>query len=69
MSIKIGDVDVANEIVELHFQVARTQLILDKLLAANPDLKFPQGTKMADIEDEVIQILQRKFPSMGIKRK
>jgi hypothetical protein len=29
MSIKVGDVDLAAEIVELHFQLHRTQLLLD----------------------------------------
>ena len=32
MSIMLGDIDVANEIIDLHFQLRKTQILLDLLI-------------------------------------
>ena len=52
MSIQIGDLNIANEIIELHFQVIRTQIILDKLLIKNPKLDLLNGVDMINIEKD-----------------
>ena len=62
MSIQIGDLNIANEIIELHFQVIRTQIILDKLLIKNPKLDLLNGVDMINIEKDAIEILQKKIP-------
>ena len=69
MSIEIGDLNIANEIIELHYQVLRTQLMLDKLSSTNPSLRLPDEAAMKDLENKAIEMLQKKFPNMGIKRK
>lgn len=69
MSISIGDLNVANEIIELHFQVLRTQLILELILQRTGTTYKPTATDIQDIENKVLQLLNQKFPSMGITKK
>jgi hypothetical protein len=69
MSIKIGDIDIANEIVELHFQNIRTQLIIEDLLRQNPTLRRPDQDRLRAIEENAFRLLQEKFPNMGLTRK
>lgn len=69
MSIKIGDIDVAGEIVELHFQVIRLQLILDKLVEAQPAALMSIRPALPQIEQKALELLQKKFPNMGIQKK
>ena len=69
MGIKIGDVDVASEIVELNYQLLRTQLILDNLIQNNPNLHRPTQIQMQHIEQRALESIQQKYPSMGITKK
>ena len=69
MSIKIGDIEVANEIVELHFQVIRTQLLLEEIMRLNGISRYPDQTQIKQIEDRAITLLNQKFPTMGIAKK
>lgn len=69
MSIQIGDLNIANEIVELHFQVLRTQLLLELILQRSGNSYRPTQTDVAEIESKAIEILNKKFPSMGITKK
>lgn len=69
MSIQIGDLNIANEIVELHFQVLRTQLLLELILQRSGNSYRPTQNDLVEIENKVIEILNKKFPSMGITKK
>lgn len=69
MSIKIGDIDVINEVIELHYHLIRTQLLLEEILNNNPEIKQPSSSRTDAIDNEVIKILNNKFPNMGIKKK
>lgn len=69
MGVSIGGLDIANEIVELHFQVLRTQLLLEEIINRNGITNLPNQQEMVDLENKVIEILNRKFPDMGIKKK
>lgn len=69
MGVSIGGLDIANEIVELHFQVLRTQLLLEEIINRNKLTNLPNQQEMVDLENKVIEILNRKFPDMGIKKK
>lgn len=69
MSIQIGDLNIANEIVELHFQVLRTQLLLELILQRSGNSYRPTQGDLTEIENKVIEILNKKFPSMGITKK
>jgi hypothetical protein len=69
MSIKIGDIDIANEVIELHYQLIRTQLLLEELLKNNPNITAPTKDKALQIDNQAITLLQNKFPNMGIAKK
>ncbi|MDA9551375.1 hypothetical protein N9R53_00435 [Flavobacteriaceae bacterium] len=69
MGVKIGNIDIANEVVELHFQVLRTQLLLEEIIKKNNIQNLPNQAEMNAIEDRVIEVLNKKFPDMGIKKK
>jgi hypothetical protein len=68
MSIKVGDIDVTGEIIDLRFQLIRTQLLLDKLTVHNPNFQNVD-IDSAQIEEEALEILQKRFPNMGIYKK
>jgi len=68
MGIQIGSVDIANEIVDLHYQMIRTQLLLDYVMKNNTITK-PDQTIMQSFDNQAIEILQKKFPDMGIQKK
>jgi len=65
--MKIGN--IANEVVELHFQVLRTQLLLEEIIKKNDIRHLPNKAEMDLIENRVIDVLNKKFPDMGIKKK
>lgn len=69
MTIKIGDLDVANEIVELHFQLRKTQKLLEVLINRSPIVGGIINTQdIAAAEADALDYVQKKFPSMGIKK-
>ncbi len=69
MGIKIGNLDIANEVIELHFQVLRTQLLLEEIINRNNLTNPPNQQEMIALENRVIDILNQKFPEMGIQKK
>jgi hypothetical protein len=68
MGVKVGNIDIANEVIELHFQVLRTQLLLEEIIKKNNIRNLPSQTEMNAIEDRVLEVLNKKFPDMGIKK-
>lgn len=68
MGFKIGDIDILKEIIDLHYQLIRTQLILEKIVNLNSTLEKPDSKTIEEIGKNALKILQNKFPSMGIKR-
>lgn len=70
MGISIGEIDIANEIIELHFQLRRTQKILEIVLAKLPDTREKlTPNDLNEAENDALRYVQEKFPSMGIQRK
>jgi hypothetical protein len=66
MSIQIGSVDVLKEIINLHYELRRTQLLLEYVVSTS---KIEIGTeKMKTIDKDVIEYLQKRFPDLGIKK-
>ena len=69
MSMKLGDVDVAKEIIELRHQLSRTQMILELVINKNSDkLKMPIQAEIKEIDDKVIDELIERFPN-SVSRK
>ena len=63
MSIKIGDMDLANEIIDLRYQLTRTQMIIDKINRINiSDIKEDNGkltistNNLHEVKKELIKI-------------
>ena len=67
MSIKIGSLDFVNELIYLHFELRKTQLLLQIILNSSGIAITPQQLKQ--VEDEAIQFIQKKFPDLGITKK
>ena len=68
MSIKLGDIDVAQEIIELRHQLTRTQMILEKIISKNQDLNLPDANEMEEIDKLAIDQLITRFPN-SVSRK
>lgn len=69
MGIKIGDIEIANEILDLNYQVLRTQMILDEIIKSNPNMNRPTTEVLKQIDSKAIELLQKKYPTMGISKK
>jgi hypothetical protein len=69
MSIKIGGLDVTSEIVELHFQLRRTQILLERVLDLLGDSVVLTPSDMQIAEDNALNFVKNKFPDMGIVKK
>ncbi len=57
------------EVVELHFQVLKTQLLLDYIVQKNNIQNLPSKESMKAIEDLVLESINKKFPDIEIKKK
>lgn len=68
--MKLGDIDVVGEIIDLNFQLLRTQILLEEVLKHNADsLKLPSPEAMNEINEFALKSIQKKFPNMNIGRK
>jgi hypothetical protein len=69
MSISVGGIDLANSIINLEYELNRTQRLLEWIVRNNPTLHAPPPQVMAQIDAEAIEALQKKFPEAGIQKK
>ncbi len=67
MSIKIGDVDIANEIIDLKFQLLRTQMIIEALVQGEPKSKEILSKKIKTINEKALESIRKAYPNMGIE--
>ncbi|AJA69098.1 hypothetical protein HX045_14540 [Myroides odoratimimus] len=66
----LGDIDVAGEIIDLNFQLLRTQILLEEVLKHNAEtMKLPSPEAMNEINEFALKSIQQKFPNMNIGRK
>jgi hypothetical protein len=61
---KITNLNIIEEIVDLNFQLLRTQLILEYILNNNSSLNKPNANQMKSIDDNAITSLQKKYPNL-----
>jgi len=68
MSIQIGEVNVAAQILDNEFRVAVLEKVVDHLIAKFPILGGPPITPsdLARIRQQVLADMQRKYPNSGI---
>lgn len=68
MSITVGGIDLTVSIINLEYEMNRTQRLLEWILKSNPNLRAPTPQILAQIDAEAIAALQKKFPEAGIQR-
>ena len=69
MSLSIAGINIAEAIINLEYQVIRTQKILDWIIVNNIGVRGPDMTVLQRFDSEVFQELQKKYPDAGIGRK
>lgn len=69
MSIKVAGIDLASEIIDLRYQLIRTQLIMDALISNSPNLYSLKAEDVEQIEKKALADLQRIYPEAGITKK
>ncbi len=70
MGINVGGVDIVGEIVELNFQLRRTQRLLEIVLGkghVTGGVLTARDLELA--EKDALEFVQKKFPDMGIHKK
>ncbi len=68
--MKLGDIDVAGEIIDLNFQLLRTQILLEEVLKHNAEtMKLPSPEAMNEINEFALKSIQKKFPNMNIGKR
>ena len=69
MSIKLGDVDVAQEIIELRHQLIRTQMILELIVNKNMGtMQNPTAHEMKMLEDDAVDAILKRYPNSVTKK-
>lgn len=68
MSISIGGINLAESIINLEYELNRTQRILDWIIQHN-QIKPPSPADMTRIEEEALSFLTKKYPQAGISAK
>ena len=66
--MKIGGIKIAEAIVNLEYQLSRTQKILDWIINNNNRINTPGKSEMDKIDDEVVKELKKKYPDAGIEK-
>lgn len=69
MGIKYGDIDIANQTLDNEFRIQVLERLLEIILHNNPDIQKPTQAQLNQIRQEVITVLQQKYPNSGISLK
>jgi len=69
MGIKIGEVDVASQILENEYRVAVLERVVDFLLSRAQTVTGPalSPTDLNRIRREVVEQLKEKYPNSGLE--
>ena len=59
-------IDTDKEIIELNYQLIRTQLIFDHIINNTPNITPPSADNMKDMDSEALESLKNKYPDIGI---
>ena len=68
MSISIGGINLGEAIINLEYELNRTQRILDWIILNNK-IQPPTAEEMKKIEGEAFAALVAKYPQAGISQK
>ena len=67
MSLKIGDFDVANQLLENEFRIGTLEKLLERVINSNPNLNRPTQADIENIRIQTAEELRRKYPNSGIE--
>ena len=67
--MKIGDIDVPNSILDLEHRLIVMEQYVNYIIQNNRKLNQPNHVQFEQFRDNAISVLQKKYPSMGIKKK
>jgi hypothetical protein len=69
MSIRVGGIDLGSAVINLEYELMRTQRILEWVINNNNAISGPSQNVMTQIEKEAFSALQNKYPDAGIQKK
>lgn len=64
MGIKIGDIDIGNQLLDNEFRTRVLELVVGFNARNN---RYPNETELNQIRSDVVRILQDKYPNSGIE--
>jgi hypothetical protein len=69
MSISVGGINIAESIINLDYELNRTQQILEWVIKNNEGVSGPPSYVMKDIDETALNTLIKKYPDAGIQKK
>ena len=70
MSIKIGDFDIANGLLDNEFRIGVLEKLLEKIVNSNgAALRLPTQQEVEDMRRKTAEELKIKYPNSGIEYK
>ena len=68
MSISVGGINLTDAIINLEYELNRTQQILEWVLNNNQGLNAPTSEAMNKIDSNAVKSLTKKYPQAGIQQ-
>lgn len=69
MAISVGGVNIVEAVLNLEYELDRTQRILEWVVNNNAGIIGPSEADMLKINDRAVAHIQKKYPDAGIERK
>jgi hypothetical protein len=66
--MQIGDINVANTLLNLQSKVMVLEQVLGYIMDKNPNIDRPNQKTMELMESNALRQLQELYPNMGIKK-
>lgn len=68
MSISIGGINLGEAVINLEYELNRTQQILEWVINNNQNLSAPSGAAMEKINNDAMARVIKKYPQAGIQK-